>query len=134
MSKLFLDQGYTQNSTEGPFEDYLSAGIGKTPLALIYESQFAGRVVRGDGSIRADMRMLYTAPTVYSKHTLVPLSANGDKVGRLLATDVELGRLAATFGFRTSDPKLTSCWRSARRTCAPRPVSPGRCWTGRAGR
>ena len=59
VAKLFLDQGYTQNSTEGPFEDYLSAGMGKTPLALIYESQFVGRVVRGDGSIRPDMRMLY---------------------------------------------------------------------------
>jgi hypothetical protein len=106
VAKLFLDQGYTQNSTEGPFEDYLSAGMGKTPLALIYESQYVDRVVRGDGSIRPDMRMLYTAPTVYSKHTLVPLSADGDKVGQLLATDPELGRLAATFGFRTNDPKL----------------------------
>ena len=108
VSKLFLDQGYTQNSTEGPFEDYLSAGMGKTPLALIYESQFVDRVVRGDGSIRPDMRMLYTAPTVYSKHTLVPLSGDGDKVGQLLSTDLELGKLAATFGFRTNNPKLFS--------------------------
>ncbi|UOX85843.1 hypothetical protein MUY14_29200 [Amycolatopsis sp. FBCC-B4732] len=106
VSKLFLDQGYTQNSTEGPFEDYLSAGMGKTPLALIYESQFVDRVVRGDGSIRPDMRLLYTAPTVYSKHTLVPLNPDGDKVGQLLSTDPELGKLAATFGFRTTDPKL----------------------------
>ncbi len=106
VAKLFLDQGYTQNSTEGPFEDYLSAGMGKTPLALIYESQYVGRQVRADGSIRSDMRLLYTAPTVYSKHTLVPLSGNGDKVGQLLSTDPELGRLAATFGFRTNDPKL----------------------------
>ncbi|WP_410671241.1 hypothetical protein [Amycolatopsis sp. cmx-4-68] len=106
VAKLFLDQGYTQNSTEGPFEDYLSAGMGKTPLALIYESQYVGRAGRGDGSIRPDMRLLYTAPTVYSKHTLVPLTADGDKVGQLLATDPELGRLAATAGFRTTDPKL----------------------------
>jgi hypothetical protein len=106
VAKLFLDQGYTQNSTEGPFEDYLSAGMGKTPLALIYESQFVDRVVRGDGSIRPDMRLLYTAPTVYSKHTLVPLTGDGDKVGQLLTTDPELGKLAATFGFRTTDPKL----------------------------
>lgn len=106
VAKLFLDQGYTQNSTEGPFEDYLSAGMGKTPMALVYESQYVDRLIRADGSIRPDMRMLYTAPTVYSKHTLVPLSANGDRVGRLLATDPDLGRLAATFGFRTTNPKL----------------------------
>ncbi|MFI5609461.1 hypothetical protein [Amycolatopsis sp. NPDC051903] len=106
VSKLFLDQGYTQNSTEGPFEDYLSAGMGKTPLALIYESQYVDRLVRHDGSIRPDMRMLYPAPTVYSKHTLVPFSPNGDKVGQLLSTDPELGKLAATFGFRTTNPQL----------------------------
>jgi hypothetical protein len=106
VAKLFLDQGYTQNSTDGPFEDYLSAGMGKTPLALIYESQYVDRLVRADGSIRPDMRMLYMAPTVYSKHTLVPLSPSGDQVGRLLSTDPELGGLAATFGFRTTNPKL----------------------------
>jgi hypothetical protein len=43
---------------------------------------------------------------VYSKHTLVPLSGDGDRVGQLLATDPELGKLAATFGFRTTDPRL----------------------------
>ncbi|MEU7527105.1 hypothetical protein AB0A74_15335 [Saccharothrix sp. NPDC042600] len=106
IAKLFLDQGYTQNSTEGPFEDYLSAGMGKTPMALVYESQYVDRLIRADGSIRPDMRMLYTAPTVYSKHTLVPLSATGDRVGHLLATDPDLGRLAATFGFRTTNPGL----------------------------
>ncbi|MFE2752763.1 hypothetical protein ACFXGA_12275 [Actinosynnema sp. NPDC059335] len=106
VARLFRDQGYTQNSTEGPFEDYLAAGMGKTPLALIYESQYLDRVMRGDGSIRPDMRLLYLAPTVYSKHTLVPLSDRGDRVGRLLSTDPELAKLAATFGFRTSDPRV----------------------------
>lgn len=105
MSKLFLDQGYTQSSTEGPFEDYLSAGMGKTPLVLAYEAQFADRVVRGDSSIRPDMKLLYPAPTVLSKHTLVPLRDAGDRVGQLLQGDADLGRLAATFGFRTADPK-----------------------------
>ncbi|GAA3853362.1 hypothetical protein GCM10022243_18690 [Saccharothrix violaceirubra] len=105
VGKLFQDQGYKQNSTEGPFEDYLAAGMGKAPLVLVYESQYVDRLVRGDGSIRPDMRLLYPAPTVYSKHTLVPLSGNGDRVGKLLATDPELGRLAATFGFRTADPR-----------------------------
>ncbi|WP_434443081.1 hypothetical protein [Lentzea sp. E54] len=105
VSKLFLDQGYTQSSTEGPFEDYLSAGMGKTPLVLAYEAQFADRVVRGDSTIRPEMKLLYPAPTVLSKHTLVPLRDAGDKVGQLLQSDAELGRLAATFGFRTADPR-----------------------------
>lgn len=105
VSRLFLDQGYTQNSSEGPFEDYLAAGMGKAPLALIYESQYLDRRVRDDGSIRPEMRMLYLAPTVFSKHTLVPLAHNGDRVGQALTTDPDLGRLAATFGFRTNDPR-----------------------------
>ncbi|MFD4643438.1 hypothetical protein ACFWN2_39450 [Lentzea sp. NPDC058436] len=105
VSRLFLDQGYTQSSTEGPFEDYLSAGMGKTPLVLAYEAQFVDRVVRGDSSIRPDMKLLYPAPTVLSKHTLVPLRGDGDRVGELLQTDAELGKLAATFGFRTADPR-----------------------------
>ncbi|SDO31482.1 hypothetical protein [Lentzea jiangxiensis] len=105
VSRLFLEQGYTQSSTEGPFEDYLSAGMGKTPLVLAYEAQFVDRVVRGDSTVRPDMELLYPAPTVLSKHTLVPLREAGDRVGQLLQTDAELGRLAAAFGFRTADPK-----------------------------
>ncbi|HEX7303407.1 hypothetical protein [Lentzea sp.] len=105
VSRLFLDQGYTQSSSDGPFEDYLSAGMGKTPLVLAYEAQFVDRVVRGDSTIQPGMKLLYPAPTVLSKHTLVPLRETGDRVGQLLSTDPELGKLAATFGFRTSDPQ-----------------------------
>ncbi|WP_106190949.1 hypothetical protein [Umezawaea tangerina] len=105
VGKLFLEQGYTQSSTDGPFEDYLSAGMGKTPLVLAYEAQFVDRVVRGDSTIRPGMTLLYPAPTVLSKHTLVPLKPAGDKVGELLTGDPELGELAATFGFRTADPR-----------------------------
>jgi hypothetical protein len=119
LTKLFLDQGYTQNSTEGPFEDYLAAGMGKTPLALIYESQYLDRQLRGDGAIRPEMRMLYTAPTVFSKHTLVPLAPNGDRVGQLLSTDPELGRLAAAFGFRTTDARYFSQVVSERKLAVP---------------
>jgi len=105
VGKLFLEQGYTQSSTDGPFEDYLSAGMGKTPMVLAYEAQFVDRVVRGDSTIRPGMKLLYPAPTVLSKHTLVPLKPSGDEVGQLLTSDAELGKLAATFGFRTADPR-----------------------------
>jgi hypothetical protein len=105
VGKLFLEQGYTQSSTDGPFEDYLSAGMGKTPMVLAYEAQFVDRVVRGDSTIRPGMALLYPAPTVLSKHTLVPLKPPGDEVGELLTSDAELGKLAATFGFRTADPR-----------------------------
>jgi hypothetical protein len=105
VTPLFTNQGYTQNSSDAPFEDYLSAGIGRNPMVLVYEAQYADRLVRDDGSIKPDMRLVYLSPTVYSKHTLVALKGLGDQVGQLLNSDPELSKLAATFGFRTQDPK-----------------------------
>jgi hypothetical protein len=101
VAKLFLDQGYLESSTEGPWESYLANGLNYSPLVWVYESQFVGRQLAGDGSIRPDMRLLYPAPTVLSKHTLVPVTDRGDRVGQLLAEDPELQRLAAVHGFRT---------------------------------
>ncbi len=103
MSKLFLDQGYSEASSEAPFEDYLSQGVGKSPMVMIYESQFLDRQIRADGSITKEMRLLYPSPDVLSKHTLVPLRPAGDVVGRLLTTDPVLVELEAELGFRTTD-------------------------------
>ena len=105
MSQLFLAQGYTAKTSEQPFDDYLSLGMGNTPLLFIYEAQFVDRVVRNDGSITPDMVLMYPSPTVLSKHTVVPLKDNGAKVGELLVNDPELQSLAATFGFRTTKPQ-----------------------------
>ncbi|WP_433183373.1 three-helix bundle dimerization domain-containing protein [Actinoallomurus sp. CA-150999] len=102
VSRLFVGQGYTDNTTTGPFSTYLSAGMGETPLVWIYEAQFVDAVVHGQ--IKPGMVLMYPSPTVLSTHTLVPLDAKGDKVGRLLSTDPELQRLAAEHGFRTADP------------------------------
>lgn len=105
LSKLFLGQGYTENSTEGPFEDYLATGIGKTPMVMVYEAQYVDRLNRKDGSIRGGRTLIYPSPTVLSKHTLVPLGDGGAQVGELLTSDPALTRLAATYGFRTADPR-----------------------------
>ncbi len=102
LSRLFVRQGYTENSTDGPFREYLAAGMGPTPMVWIYEAQFVEATVRGQ--IKPGMVLTYPSPTVISQHTLVPLTASGDRIGRLLATDPDLQRLAADHGFRTSDP------------------------------
>jgi hypothetical protein len=104
ISPLFLRQGFTESSTEAPFEDYLSIGIGKDPMVMIYEAQYLARQAAKDGSIKSDKTLMYPSPTVLSKHTLVPLTANGDAVGRLLVSDAKLQSLAVKYGFRTSDP------------------------------
>lgn len=105
LSKLFLGQGYTENSTEGPFEDYLATGIGKTPMVMVYEAQYVDRLNRADGSIRGGRTLVYPSPTVLSKHTLVPLGDGGAQVGELLTSDRTLTGLAAKYGFRTADPR-----------------------------
>ena len=103
VTPLFSEQGYQESSTAGPFEDYVTMGMGKSPLVLVYEAQFIEYLVEhGPGS--PDMVLLYPEPTVFTKHTLVPLSANGDSLGVLLENDVELQHLAAEYGLRTADP------------------------------
>jgi hypothetical protein len=104
VSPLFVQQGFTEQSSEAPFDDYLSIGIGKTPMVMIYESQFVARAAAHDGSIKRDMVLMYPDPDVLSKHTLVPLSTKGDQVGRLLQDNATLQHLAVVYGFRTADP------------------------------
>ena len=105
VSQVFLKQGFTATSSEEPFDDYLAIGIGKAPIVFIYEAQFLSHVFQEDGAITSDMKLLYPVPDVLSKHVVVPLNDNGDKVGRLLLNDPVLQRLAAAYGFRTNDPK-----------------------------
>ncbi|MFC4120495.1 three-helix bundle dimerization domain-containing protein [Nonomuraea zeae] len=101
MTKLFTSQGYTDNTSEGPFHEYLTVGMGPAPLVWIYEAQFIDAATRGQ--VKPGMVLMYPSPTVLSQHTLVPLNASGDRVGRLLSTDPELQRLAAEHGFRSGD-------------------------------
>lgn len=101
LSRLFLAQGYTENSSEGPFGEYLDAGMGPVPMVWAYEAQYVAAAV--DGRIKPGMKLLYPSPTVLSRHALVPLNDDGDRVGQLLSTDPQLQALAAEHGFRTGD-------------------------------
>ena len=98
---LFLSQGYLETSSEGPWESYLATGLNFKPMVWVYEAQYVGRLLAG--GVRPDAELLYPAPTVVSKHTLVPLTDAGDRLGRLLTEDPELQRLAARYGFRTAE-------------------------------
>jgi hypothetical protein len=106
VSPLFLKQGYTEQSSEAPFDDYLTIGEGATPMVMIYEGQYVARAAAHDGSIDPTRNVLmYPDPDLVSKHTLVPLTPAGDEVGRLLTDDPVLQQLAVENGFRiTSKP------------------------------
>lgn len=103
LSPLFLRQGFVASSSEEPFEDYLVQGMGKSPMVMIYESQFIQRVASADGSITPEMVLIYPDPTIFSKHTFVGLTANGIKLGDFVTNDPEMRTLATEYGFRTTD-------------------------------
>jgi hypothetical protein len=119
VAPLFLRQGFTEASTDTPFEDYLSIGIGKSPMVMIYEAQYLARQAAHDRALTPEMVMMYPTPTVYSKHTLVPLKPAGDRVGRLLQTDPDLQRLIVKYGFHTNDPSALAGYLKARGVAAP---------------
>ncbi|MDD3610692.1 MAG: hypothetical protein PHI49_13200 [Halothiobacillaceae bacterium] len=100
---LFLRQGYTEYSSEGPLENYLSMGMGSSPLVMIYESQFIHEALKTPSGIREDMVLLYPEPGLFTRHVLVGLSESGARLGQVLSDDPELLQLATEHGFRTTD-------------------------------
>jgi hypothetical protein len=106
LAPLFINQGFVSSTSQGPFDEYLTTGIGATPMVMIYESQFRAEQIQGQ--VKPEMQLMYPSPTIYARHSVVPLTAAGDAVGRLLTTDQPLQKLAAQYGFRTADPKAMS--------------------------
>jgi hypothetical protein len=98
---LFLRQGLQEQSSSGPFEDYLALGMGKAPLLLAYESQLVAFWLQHPDKIKSDMVLMYPRPTVYSKHVLVPYTPAGARLGQALESDPALRALAHEHGFRT---------------------------------
>ncbi|WP_030202115.1 substrate-binding domain-containing protein [Streptomyces sp. NRRL S-87] len=96
LHKLVSAQGAQQTGTDAPFRDFIS-GVGN-PLVLVYESQVASLLLQKQDT--GDLVVLYPDTTVYSDHTLVPLTADGEALGKLLGTDKRLRELAVRHGFR----------------------------------
>jgi hypothetical protein len=119
VAPLFLRQGFTEASTDTPFEDYLAIGIGKSPMVMVYEAQYLARQAAHDRTITADMVLMYPSPTVLSKHTVVPLRAPGDRVGRLLMSDGDLKQLEIKHGFRTNDQAAFTAYLKAHNVPQP---------------
>jgi len=101
VAPLFLRQGFQEQSSAGPFEDYLALGMGKAPLLVAYESQLVAFWLKNPNQRQRDMVLIYPRPTVFSKHVLVPYTAAGARLGTALETDPALRALAHEYGFRT---------------------------------
>jgi hypothetical protein len=62
----------------------------------------------GKNAITDDMLLMYPQPTVFSKHTVVPLSDAGKRIGELMISDPRLASLSAKYGFRPADASVFS--------------------------
>jgi hypothetical protein len=102
LCRLIVGQGYKSETTQVLFNSYLVDGMGRTPMALIYEAEFVATVSKPN--LTPDRVLLYPSPTVYSRHTVVPLDDAGHRVGKALRDDLTLARLAAEHGFRPERP------------------------------
>ncbi len=102
VAELFKRQGYQENYVNGNFDDYATIGIGKTPLAFIYENQLLSYALARKG-IGADMVLMYPQPTIFNKVVFVATSGPAQRLGELLGSHPELQRLAVEYGFRTAD-------------------------------
>jgi len=111
VAPLFLRQGFQEQSSAGPFEDYLALGMGKAPLLVAYESQMVEFWLRHPDRVKSDMVLMYPRPTVFSKHVLVPFNERGRRLGEALERDPALQELAHEYGFRTGgDVKGPETW------------------------
>jgi hypothetical protein len=102
VAELFKRQGYQENYVNGNFDDYATIGIGKTPMAFIYENQMVSFALQKKG-IGTDMVLLYPQPTIFNKVVFVASNERAKTLGELLANNAELQNIAVDYGFRISD-------------------------------
>ena len=98
---LFKRQGYQENYVNGNFDDYVAIGIGKTPMAFIYENQMIAYAL--SKPVAVDMVLLYPNPTIVNKVVFVAMNERSKRLGDLLTTNAELLSVGLEYGFRTSD-------------------------------
>ncbi len=113
-----MRQGLQESSSAGPFENYTTMGLGKAPLVMIYESQFLEYQSK-QSQPNTEMVLLYPQPTIYTKNILVPFTENGHKLGNALASDLELQKLAAQYGYRTFSPEYFTTFLKEKNLSAP---------------
>ncbi|MBB4905322.1 hypothetical protein [Actinophytocola algeriensis] len=102
LCRLIFDQGDKPETSQVLFDNYVVDGMGRTPLALVYEAQYD--TTAPPPQLGADNVLVYPRPTVYSRHTLIPVTEEGRGVGQALRDDPDLVRLAEEHGFRPEKP------------------------------
>ena len=102
LAELFKRQGYQENYVDGNFDDYVAIGIGKTPMAFIYENQLVRYALTKKG-VAQDMVLLYPQPTIVNKVVFVAMNERAKALADALANDAELQGIAVEYGFKSWD-------------------------------
>lgn len=102
VAELFKRQGYQESYVNGNFDDYVGIGIGKTPLAFIYENQLVSYAIARK-SIDKDMVLMYPKPTIFNKVVVVTMRDKAKAFADLLGTNPALLQIATEYGFRTAN-------------------------------
>jgi hypothetical protein len=121
MVTLFSRQGFQESSSAGPFEDYTSMGIGKAPLVMIYEQQFLEYALSRQ-NLNPDMVLLYPAPTILTKHTMVALTEKGARFAQVMTSNDKVTAIAHRYGFRTQDNTELFSLTEARKLALPHTI------------
>ena len=100
MTGLYKRQGYQENYVSGNFDDY-KQGVGKSPLAFIYEFQMY-RYAMTNKKLKSGMVVMYPSPTIVNKEVFISLTKSGKKLSDLLNTHSQLQAIAVEYGFRTN--------------------------------
>jgi len=105
LAELFKRQGYQENYVNGNFDDYVAIGLGKTPMAFIYEYQLVSYALAKKG-VAADMVLMYPQPTIVNKFVFIASNERSRALADLLANNAELQKIGVEYGFRIADTKL----------------------------
>ena len=104
LAELFKRQGYQENYVNGNFDDYVAIGMGKAPMAFIYEYQLVSHALAKKG-IASDMVLMYPQPTIVNKFVFVATNERSRALADLLASNAELQKIGVEYGFRIADTK-----------------------------
>jgi hypothetical protein len=101
VADLYKRQGYQESYVNGNFDDYVGIGMGKTPLAFIYENQLVSYAIARK-SVDPDMVLMYPKPTIFNKVMVVTMRDKAKPFADLLSNNPQLQAIATEYGFRTN--------------------------------
>ncbi len=102
VADLYKRQGYQESYVNGNFDDYVGIGMGKTPLAFIYENQLVAYATTRK-SIDKEMVLMYPKPTIFNKVMVVTMRDKAKPFAELLSNNAQLQAIATEYGFRTNN-------------------------------